>query len=231
MCGRFSQRDSSEEIAARFRAAAIGRHPGGQYNVAPTDEISAVLHYHEERTVDTFRWGLVPVWADSPRHGARMINARAETVEQSSAFRPALRERRCVIPADGFFEFVRPPGTDGARARPQPWFVHRTDGQPMAFAGLWAVWRDPHTAGRLYSCTILTTAPNDVMSRLHHRMPVILDEDAYEAWLDPSSPIDELRELLVPAANDAVTAHHVSTRVNDVRNEGPELIRAAPIPS
>lgn len=220
MCGRFSQRDSSEEIAARFRAAAIGRHPGRQYNVAPTDAVSAVVDFHEERIVDTFRWGLVPVWADSPKHGARMINARAETVEQSSAFRTALRDRRCIIPADGFFEFKR---TDGA-ARPQPWFVHREDREPMAFAGLWGVWRDPETAARLYSCTILTTSPNELMSRLHHRMPVILEADDWGAWLDPASSVGDLRPMLVPLPDGLLDAYPVSQRVNDVRNEGPELI-------
>lgn len=220
MCGRFSQGDSSEEIAARFHAAAVGRHPGGQYNVAPTDEVSAVVDFHEERIVDTFRWGLVPVWADSPKQGARMINARAETVEQSSAFRSALRERRCVIPVDGFFEFKR---TDGA-PRPQPWFIHRSDDEPMAFAGLWAVWRDPETAARLYSCTILTTWPNELMSRLHHRMPVILDADARDAWLDPATSVEDLRPMLEPLPDGLLDAYPVSPRVNDVRNEGPELI-------
>ena len=221
MCGRFSQRDSSEEIAARFRAAAIGRHPGGQYNVAPTDEVSAVVQFHGERIVDTFRWGLVPVWAESPRRGARMINARAETVEQSSAFRSALRARRCIVPADGFFEFKRE-ATD--RGRPQPWFVHRADGEPMALAGLWAVWRDPATAAQLYSCTIVTTWPNEMMSRLHHRMPVILEPDDWEAWLDPSASVDHVRPMLGPAPDGVLTAYPVSVRVNDVRNDGPDLI-------
>lgn len=221
MCGRFSQSDSAEEIAARFQAAIASHHPGRQYNVAPTDEVSAVLDYHEERVVDTFRWGLVPVWADSPRHGARMINARAETAESSSAYRSALRERRCVIPVDGFFEFKR---TDGA-PRPQPWFVHRADGEPMAFAGLWAIWRDPDTASRLYSCTILTTTPNQLMSRLHHRMPVILEADGWAAWLDPAAPVDALRAMLVPAAEDLLEVYPVSPEVNDVRNEGPHLIQ------
>ncbi len=196
-------------------------HPGGQYNVAPTDPVSAVLTYHEERVVDTFRWGLVPVWADSARDGARLINARAETVETSSAYRAAIRERRCLIPADGFYEFVR---ADGG-ARPQPWFVRRADGAPITFAGLWAVWRDPVTAARLYSCTILTTVPNALMSRLHHRMPVMLDGDDCGAWLDPSASVDELRPMLTPAPDGVLDAYPVSPLVNDVRNEGPELIR------
>ena len=220
MCGRFSQSDSAEEIAARFRAAVASRHPGGQYNVAPTDEVSAVLTHHEERVVDTFRWGLVPVWADSPRQGARMINARAETVESSSAYRSALATRRCIIPANGFFEFQR---TDAA-GRPQPWFVRRADGDGMAFAGFWAVWRDPATADRLYSCTIVTTTPNALMARLHHRMPVILEPDAWGEWLDPASSVDDLRPLLVPAADGLLDAYPVSPLVNNVRNEGPELV-------
>ncbi|MFN2484653.1 MAG: SOS response-associated peptidase [Candidatus Limnocylindria bacterium] len=221
MCGRFSQRDSAEEIATRFAAAVATHHPGGQYNVAPTDEVSAVLDYHEERVVDTFRWGLVPVWADSPRQGARMINARAETVESSSTYRSALRERRCLIPADGFFEFVRADG----RARPDPWFVHRADDAVMAFAGLWSIWRDPVTAARLYSCTILTTVPNELMSRLHHRMPVVVEPEDWDAWLAPSATADKLGPLLTPAADDLLEAYPVSPLVNDVRNEGPELIR------
>ena len=223
MCGRFSQRDSAEEIAERFRAAAAGRHPGGQYNVAPTDEVSAVRDHHGERVVDTFRWGLVPSWAESQRQAARLINARSETVESSPAFRAAVRGRRCVIPADGFFEFQRTDAS-GRAGRPQPWFIHRGDGDTMAFAGLWAAWQDRATESWVYSCTIVTTTPNRLMSRLHHRMPVILDPDDWSAWLDPAAALDEVRTLMQPAADDVLDAYPVSPLGNDVRNEGPELI-------
>ena len=144
MCGRFAQPRSSDELARLYEAAAVGRLPGEQYNVAPTDEVSAVVQPHEERLVDTFRWGLVPVWAASAREGARMINARAETVTTSSAFRSAFRARRCIVPADAFYEWRRdgPPGPRGGRARPEPWAIRRRDGEPLSFAGLWSVWRD-----------------------------------------------------------------------------------------
>lgn len=226
MCGRFAQPRSSDELARLYEAAAVGRLPGEQYNVAPTDEVSAVLQPHEERLVDTFRWGLVPVWAASAREGARMINARAETVTTSSAFRSAFRTRRCIVPADAFYEWRRdgPPGPRGGRARPEPWAIRRRDGEPLSFAGLWSVWRDPDTAARLYTCTVITTTPNEVVAPFHHRMPVILDPDSWDAWLLTETPTAALEPLLAPCDPTLLDAYPVDIAVNDVRSEGPQLL-------
>jgi putative SOS response-associated peptidase YedK len=224
MCGRYSQRLSADEIAERFAARVATALPGAQFNVAPTDEVSAVLQPHDERIVDAFRWGLVPAWAEDARGAARLINARAESAPTSPAFRTALARRRCIVPADGFFEFQR----SAERVKPQPYFIRRRDGDVMAFAGLWAAWRNPETADRLYTCTILTSVPNELVGRFHHRMPVILEPDAWAHWLDADAPTDELVPMLVPCPSELLDAYPVSRLVNDVRNEGPELL--APVP-
>ena len=230
MCGRFAQPRSAEDLARLFAATAVGRLPGGQYNVAPTDEVSAVIQPHEERLIDTFRWGLVPAWADSPREGARLINARAETVAASPAFRVAFRSRRCIVPADAFYEWRRdgPAGPRGGRARPEPWLIRRRDGSPLAFAGLWSVWRDPVTAARLYSCSVLTTTPNDVVAPFHHRMPVVLEAAAWDTWLDGEVPAPALEDLLRPCDPALLEAYPVDVAVNDVRSEGPHLMSPLP---
>jgi putative SOS response-associated peptidase YedK len=226
MCGRFAQPRSADDLAQLYAATAVGRLPGEQYNVAPTDEVSAVLQPHEERLVDTFRWGLVPVWATSPREGARMINARAENVTTSSAFRGALRTRRCIVPADAFYEWRRdgPPGPRGGRPKPEPWAIQRRDGTPLAFAGLWSVWRDPETAARLYTCTVITTTPNEVVAPFHHRMPVILEPPTWDAWLLQETPLPALEPLLAPCDPTLIEAYPVDAAVNDVRSEGPQLL-------
>src|SRR6266550_590082 len=153
MCGRFAQPRSSDELARIFAARRASELEGDRFNVAPTDEVAAVVERHGERQLDTFRWGLVPYYAENTRDAARLINARAETVESSGAFRTAFRRRRCIVPADAFYEWRRAvPAAAHERARgarPQPFAVRRVDGQPMAFAGLWAVWREPLNAGRL----------------------------------------------------------------------------------
>jgi putative SOS response-associated peptidase YedK len=227
MCGRFAQPRSSDDLARLFRARPVADLAGERFNVAPTDEVAAVVEHHGERQLDVFRWGLVPVYADSPKQGARLINARAETVETSPAYRTAFRRWRCIIPADAFYEWRRDPALpDGVRrrGRSEPFAVRRTDGEPMAFAGLWAVWRDPLTAARLYSCTIVTTAANDRLASIHPRMPVILERDDWERWLDDATPMPALRPLLRPAADSLLTAYAVSPAVNSVRNNGPELL-------
>lgn len=231
MCGRFAQPRSADELARLFAASPVGRLPGAQYNVAPTDEVSAVIQPHEERLVDTFRWGLVPAWAASSREGARLINARSETAGASPVFRAAFRSRRCIVPADAFYEWRRdgPPGPRGGRARPAPWAIRRRDGSPLAFAGLWSVWRDPATAARLYSCTVLTTTPNEIVAPFHHRMPVVLEPDAWDAWLDGATPSPALDGLLAPCASSLIEAYPVDVAVNDVRSEGPQLL--APLPA
>ena len=225
MCGRFAQPRSAEELARIFHARPATDLPGEQFNVAPTDEVAAVVEHHGERVVDAFRWGLVPFYATSAKDGARLINARAETVERSPAFRTAFARHRCIIPADAFYEWrrQRDPAT-GRTIRSEPFAVRRSDGELLALAGLWSSWRDPDTAARLYTCTILTTGPNELLARIHDRMPVVLDQSDWDAWLAEGTPAEQLRSLLRPAAAEPLDAYAVSPAVNNVRNEGPELL-------
>ena len=225
MCGRFAQPRSSEELARIFHARPAADVPGDRFNVAPTDEVAAVVEHHGERTVDAFRWGLVPFFAKTAKDGARLINARAETAETAPAFRSAFARHRCIIPADAFYEWgrERDPGT-GRVTRSLPFAVRRSDGEPLAFAGLWSTWRNPETAARLYTCSILTTEPNELVARLHNRMPVVLDRADWDAWLGETTPLTDLRPLLRPAPATWLDAYAVSPAVNNVRNEGAELL-------
>jgi len=225
MCGRFAQPRSAEELARIFHARPAAEIDGERFNVAPTDEVAAVVEHHGERVVDAFRWGLVPFYATSPKGAARLINARAETVEHSPAFRTAFVRHRCIVPADAFYEWrrERDPAT-GRTIRSEPFAIRRTDGEPLALAGLWSGWRDPETAARLYTCTILTTDPNELVARIHDRMPVILDPGDWDAWLSETTPAGDLRSLLRPAPAEQLDAYAVSPAVNNVRNEGPELL-------
>jgi putative SOS response-associated peptidase YedK len=235
MCGRFAQPRSSDELARIFRARRVTELEGDRFNVAPTDEVTAVVEHHGKRQLDTFRWGLVPYYAESSREAARLINARAETVESSGAFRTAFRRRRCIIPADAFYEWRRASpiasGDRGPSPRPQPFAIRRVDGQPMAFAGLWAVWRDPMTAGRLFTCSIITTTANEMLAPLHSRMPVVLDESDWDAWLDEGAQAGPLRGTLHPAPNSSLEVYPVGLGVNSVRNNGPELLEPLLEPS
>lgn len=225
MCGRFAQPRSSDDLARIFGARPVADIAGERFNVAPTDEVAAVVEHHGDRQLDAFRWGLVPVFAESPKSAARMINARAETVEVSPAYRVAFQRRRCIIPADAFYEWQRQAeAAPGRRGAGEPYAVRRIDGAPMAFAGLWAVWRDPLTAARLWSCTIVTIAANDRLTSIHPRMPVILEPASWSAWLAETTPIAQVRELLRPSGIGLLEAYRVSPAVNNVRNNGPELL-------
>lgn len=225
MCGRFAQPRSADELARIFHARPAADVPGNRFNVAPTDEVAAVVEHHGERTVDAFRWGLVPFFAKTAKDAARLINARAETVETSPAFRAAFARRRCIIPADAFYEWrrERDPIT-GRVTKSSPFAVRRSDGEPLALAGLWSIWRHPDTAVRLYTCSILTTDPNELVARIHDRMPVVLDRADWDAWLGETTPLAELRPLLRPAPAESLDAYAVSPAVNNVRNEGAELL-------
>ena len=218
MCGRFSQSERVDRIAELFGADADPGLPDASYNVAPTDPIAIVAALDGDRRLLAAGWGFRPFWRGSDKRRAPgWINARAETALESSAFGPALRRTRCIIPVDAFYEWDRSPRP------PQPYAIGAAGDGPLALAGLWTGPQrdDPPTAA------ILTTRPNRVMARLHHRMPVILGADALEAWLAPDAALEEVIPLLVPAPDDALRVWPVSTAVNKVGTDGSELL--API--
>lgn len=223
MCGRFAVFTEREDLARLFEVDAIRTDPlPARYNIAPTLEVYAIVEAPDrERRLGALTWGLVPPWAKEPRPGP--INARAETIAEKPAFRDAFVNRRCVIPADGFYEWVTDPAT-GDRL---PSFIHREDRTPLAFAGLWSTWRPKGGGEPLSTCTIVTTEAAPPVAALHDRMPVMLDHDVWDLWLDPGRrDVAQLSELLAPAVPAGLTTRRVATLVNDVRNEGPEL--AAP---
>lgn len=242
MCGRYVSTRSPEDLVQLFRVTEWRPEEtlAPNWNVAPTDEVWAVLERPPRDKPDTasvrrelrpLRWGLVPSWAKDTKIGSRMINARVETVHDKPAFRRAFVKRRCLLPADGFYEWQRTKAEDTGKARRQPYFIHPADGQVMALAGLYEYWRDPAVkqdddpAAWLMTCTILTTEATDVAGRLHPRMPLALTPDHYGAWLDPHhQDPDELRALLTPPANGDLQARPVSTAVNNTRNKGPQLL-------
>lgn len=223
MCGRFASAMDADGVMRLF--VVDDRQTEDlppRWNIPPTEPVFAVTEHAQRRVLVTFRWGLVPHWAEDPSVGARMINARGESVADKPAYREAFAKRRCLIPADGFFEWKKL-----ADKRRVPYFVHRSDGQPMAFAGLWASWRpkDDPDGERLLTCTIVTTKANDKLAGIHERMPVVLDPDVWDLWLDRSmDDTDRLADLLHPAESDAVTAYQVSPDVGNVRNDHPGLV-------
>lgn len=223
MCGRYTSRTPASDLAAYFGVdEVVAPELGARFNVAPTDETYAVAESSEGRRLGTFRWGLVPFWAKDMKVGAKMINARAEGLADKPAFRRPFERRRCIIPADGFYEWEYTGGK-----RKQPWYITRVDGKPLAFAGLWESWRPNKGSdeGKVRSCVIITGEPNDAVARLHDRMPVQLPPEVWDVWLDPANDdVDLLQSLLVPCASELLELHPVSTAVNTVTNDGPELI-------
>jgi len=230
MCGRFATTTPPDQLAKYFGAEATEQLLEGaeaNYNVAPTQGVYTVYEHGGVRRLDTFHWGLVPFWAKDPKIGSRMINARAETLAEKNSFKRPFAKRRCIIPADGFYEWKKIEG----QKKKQPMYMARTDGEPFAFAGLWEVWKDKnHTDDdgeplELLSCTIITGDPNEKVAEVHDRMPVMLPPDAWGTWIDRENhDIDALQGLLVPAPAELIRIHPVSTEVNNVRNNGPELI-------
>lgn len=224
MCGRFVSMSDPDGIVRFFTVddrKADDLPPS--WNVAPTDPVHAVAEHAGRRVLVAFRWGLVPSWARDRRGAARMINARVETVADKPAFRTALSRRRCLLPAAGFYEWTAAPG--GGK---QPHFIHHAGGTPLAFAGLWETWRDPGDPGAppLRTCAILTTAAAGRPRDLHDRMPVALDPAAWDAWLDRDLTDPAAAAALLQPLDPGLLVHHpVSTAVNDVRNNGPELLR------
>ncbi len=231
MCGRFTLRASAHDLAAAF-GVDLRANLAPRYNIAPTQPV-AVLRAGMSagagaggegapaRAFALLRWGLIPAWARDPSIGARMINARAETLAEKPAFRTAFRARRCLVLADGFYEWEK--AADGTR---QPWFIHRADDAPFAFAGLWERWRGADGAA-VESCVIVTTAANARLAPIHERMPVIVPPEAYDSWLDCRRwPPERVAALLRPAPDEALVAHRVSRRVNAPANDDPACVAA-----
>lgn len=229
MCGRFvsarKRLELLEEFAAERDRVAEDRDP--DYNVAPTKRINTVLQHKEERELRLVRWGLVPPWAKDTSGGARMINARAETVAVKPAFRSAFKRRRCLIPADGYYEW------QAAGKAKQPYYIYRTDGGILAFAGIYEVWRDeslPAEDSRAWywSAAIITTDATDDIGRIHDRTPMVIAPESWADWLDPANNDKELLlATMLPATSSGaggLTSHPVSMAVNSVRNNGPDLV-------
>jgi putative SOS response-associated peptidase YedK len=227
MCGRFVSASPPDELARYFDVAEVAEQVlEPSYNVAPTKDVYVVVETGGVRRLETFHWGLIPFWAKDAKVGQRMINARADSVTTKNAYKRAFLKRRCLIPADGFYEWQKL--DDGPKPKKQPVYVERRDGEPIAFAGLWELWRPKDSddeSAWIRSCTIITTEPNETMAPIHDRMPVLLPPSAWSAWLDPANDdVDTLGQLLVPAPDELLQVHPVSTRVNNVRNDDSALI-------
>ncbi|MEZ0395691.1 MAG: SOS response-associated peptidase [Anaerolineales bacterium] len=222
MCGRFALSLDAAELAEAFPEYAFPPGIAPRFNIAPSQPILA-LPNDNRRQADFFVWGLIPSWAKDPSIGSRLINARAETLAEKPAFRAAYKYRRCLIFANAFFEWQAQPGTKVK----VPYLIRLKSGAPFAFAGLWEVWQSAD-GSEVRSAAIITTAPNELIARLHERMPVILPESAYAQWVDPApQPASALQPLLAPYPAEEMTAWPISTQVNDPANDHPDLLRPA----
>lgn len=215
MCGRFTLAISPQELAEAFDLAEAPHDFPPRYNIAPSQPIAAILKTAEnpQRHFQFLKWGLIPSWSKDPSIGNRLINARGETVAEKPSFRAAFKRRRCLIPSTGFYEWQKQQGGK------QPFLIRRSDQQPFAFAGLWETWEDISTA------TIITTDANELLEPIHDRMPVILDPDDYDEWLDPDNQdTSALQSLLSPLAGEEMEAYPVSNQVNNPSNDSQECI-------
>jgi putative SOS response-associated peptidase YedK len=240
MCGRYASSRSPDDLVEEFEVQQVDVREKLEpdYNVAPTKDVYAVLSRPPSgdrsaapvRRLRTLTWGLVPSWAKDPKIGNRMINARVETVAEKPAYRKAFAGRRCLLPADGYYEwYSTEQKTKTGKPRKQPFFIRPTDGSVLAMAGLYEIWRDPSRdrddddAFR-WTCTVITTQAEDSLGHIHDRMPMLVEPDDYETWLDPRiSDPDDLSRLLVPAAPGRLEAYPVSLEVNNVKNNGAQL--------
>ncbi|MFZ2502138.1 MAG: SOS response-associated peptidase [Nocardioides sp.] len=256
MCGRYASSRRPEDLIEEFEVVAprLNGPLAPDYNVAPTDQVYAVMERPPrpeesatpaaeaeqaplpERQLRVVRWGLVPSWAKDPSIGSRMINARMETVAEKPAFRRAFASRRCLLPADGYFEwYATDQLTAAGKPRKQPFFIRPRDGGILAMAGLYELWRDPDRSDDdpdrwRWTATVITTAAEDELGRIHDRMPLMVERERWSDWLDPSvSARADLLGLLAPAAPGLLEAYPVSTAVGNVRNNGPELVEPVPL--
>jgi putative SOS response-associated peptidase YedK len=206
-------------FAAELESVPEVQAPIKRFNIAPTDPLRVVVQRPDARYVETHRWGLVPAWEKKPSNAGRLINARLETVATTPAFRDSFVRRRCIVPADSFYEW-----RSVGRGR-QPFLIHATSSELLAFAGVWSAWRDPATNRWLLSCAVVTGPANATIAQLHDRMPIILPPDAWATWLDPmNNDGGLLRAVLDAAAAPPLEYYPVSPRVNDPRNDGPDLM-------
>jgi putative SOS response-associated peptidase YedK len=242
MCGRYASSRKPEDLVEEFEVTRVdvARPLEPDYNVAPTKEVYAVFDRKSkqapedepaERRLKVVKWGLVPSWAKDPSIGNRMINARVETLSEKPAFRRALAARRCILPADGYYEWY-PTQVIGKSGKPlkQPFFIRPSDGGVLAMAGLYEIWRNKEVEDEdaegafLWTCTVITTSAEDAVGHIHDRMPMLIEPERYDVWLG-AEPIEQadLSRILVPAAPGRLEAFPVSTEVNDVRNNGRQL--------
>src|SRR4051812_32801989 len=245
MCGRYASSRRPEDLIEEFEVveSLVPEPLAPDYNVAPTKEVYAVVERPPskespeppERQLRVVKWGLVPSWAKDPKIGNRMINARMETVAEKPAYKRALAVRRCLLPADGYFEwYPTEEKTKAGKPKKQPFFIRPKDGGSLAMAGLYEIWRDPTKDDDaddrfLWSCTVITTDAEDDVGMIHDRMPLMVERDRWASWLDPRTDKDSVLDLLVPAAPGRLEAYPVSTMVNAVKNNGPELIEPLPL--
>jgi putative SOS response-associated peptidase YedK len=247
MCGRYASSRRPEDLREEFEIdkVEVPELLPADFNVAPTKQVYAVVERtpredegaspaRPERQLRAVTWGLVPFWAKDPAIGNKMINARMETVHEKPAYRQAFKSRRCLLPADGYFEwYPTEQRTKAGKPVKQPFFIHPADGSVMAMAGLYEIWRDPtrdedDPQRFKWTCTVLTTTAEDAVGHIHDRMPLLVERERWGEWLDPAGSAgasgEDLRRLLVPAAPGRLEAYPVSTAVNNVRNNGPELL-------
>ena len=234
MCGRFVASASVGELAHLFDAETSNDDLGPSYNVSPSSEVYGVYvgraadEQRAKRRIEAFSWGLLPMWKQAKSRQKLLINARAETVDSKVSFAQAFTRRRCIIPADGFYEWTVT-GSIAAKNKKQPMFIFRSDRQPLCMAGIWESHQTPGAENPTVSFAILTTEANSFMSEIHDRMPVILPRSSWDEWLDPlHSDVTRLKELLVPAPDSLFEAHPVDLKVGNPRNNSPELITQMP---
>ncbi len=219
MCGRFTLTVDPAEFPDKFGDFTFPKKFAPRFNIAPTQPVLAVPN-NDKFKADFFVWGLIPMWAKDPTIGNRLINARGETVAEKPSFRGSLKYKRCLIFADGFYEWKAQPG----RKTKTPFFIHMKDRKPFAFAGLWDTWNSSD-GSLIRSCTLITTEPNELMAMIHDRMPVILHPRDYAKWLEPSAQTpDRVLPLIKPFPADVMDAYPVSTLVNKASNDIPELV-------
>jgi len=229
MCGRFTLTADTFAILDMFGLSSIFELKAS-YNIAPTQAIASVRVSAEgEREAVPMRWGLIPFWAKDKKIGARMINARGESLADKPSFRTAYKRRRCLIPADGWYEWQKPAEGSSKKTPKQPYHIRRPQSEVVAFAGLWEQWTDKDNGELVESCTIITTEACEALAHIHHRMPVVLEPEFWPPWLDPSlRDTSSLQPLLRPTDDDYFVAVPVSTHVNSVRNNDPTCVERVP---